>query len=249
MLEIRAIRENKEEIIKGFQKRFFDGSTLVEEVLSLDDQRKKLQTEQDEVLAQRNSISKQIGQLFQQGKTEEANQKKQEVEQLKEKINKIGEQLNETEFKLHQQLVQLPNKPHHSVALGNCDKDNVIEYTIDSLPQLSDNAQPHWDLATKYNIIDFEAGVKLTGAGFPIYKGKGARLQRALIQFFLDEADKAGYLEVQPPLLVNEASGFGTGQLPDKEGQMYYMEKDDLYLIPTAEVPNCLHALLQKRGW
>lgn len=237
MLEVRAIRENKETIIKSLQKRSLDASAIIDSVLSLDNDRKRLQGEQDEVLATRNNLSKEIGQLFQQGKPEEANQKKQEVEQLKEKISQIGDQLMETEKQLRQELVQLPNVPHTSVVFGTSDQDNVVEFTVSEVPELPNNAQPHWELASKYNIIDFETGVKLTGAGFPIYKGKAAKLQRALIQFFLDQADKAGYLEIQPPLLVNEDSGFGTGQLPDKEGQMYYVEEDNFYLIPTAEVP------------
>ncbi len=237
MLEVKEIRENKEAYVAAIQKRFFDASKLLDQVISLDDHRKSLQQEQDAVLAKRNSISKEIGQLFQQGKPEEASQKKQEVEILKATIGKIGDQLADTEKQLFDQLVQIPNIPHETVVAGKSDTDNVVEFTVDAVPELYEKAVPHWELTSKYDIIDFEAGVKLTGAGFPVYKGMGAKLQRALIQFFLDEGEKAGYLEIQPPLMVNKESGFGTGQLPDKEGQMYYVTEDDFYLIPTAEVP------------
>ena len=237
MLDVRYIRGNENAVIDGLNKRSFDAEHIVKEIITLDDQRKSLQGEHDDVLAQINTKSKNIGQLFQSGKQEEANAIKQEVAALKTSEKALNEQLSQTETLLHDALVTLPNVPHPSVVKGNSDADNEIIYSVDVLPDLGDEALPHWDLASASDIIDFETGVKLTGAGFPVYKGKGAKLQRALVQFFLDEAEAAGYLEVQPPLLVNEDSGFGTGQLPDKEGQMYHVTEDDLYLIPTAEVP------------
>lgn len=237
MLELRILRENKDKVIDGLNKRFFDSAGLVEQVIALDDKRKDLQGKQDDVLAKRNSISKEIGKLFQMGQAEEANKKKAEVNDLKDEIAALDEELQAAENELKNVLVQLPNVPHKSVVAGKSDEDNVVEFTVDALPDLGENALPHWELAAKYNLIDFEAGVKLTGAGFPVYKGKGAKLQRALIQFFLNEGEKAGYTEIQPPLMVNEDSGFGTGQLPDKEGQMYHVQNENFYLIPTAEVP------------
>ncbi len=240
MLEISYIRENRERVLQGLKVRNFSEEELeiVEKVLSLDDKRKNLQTELDNKLAERNSISKSIGDLFKQGKKDEANAMRQQVNDLKDNASQIEEDLKLTKSKLAETLVQLPNIPHPSVPTGNTDEDNeVAKDWTGALPDLGDDAKPHWELASRYNIFDLELGVKITGSGFPVFRGKGARLVRALIAFFLDEAARAGYEEVIPPLLVNESTAYGTGQLPDKEGQMYYAEKDDLYLIPTAEVP------------
>ena len=240
MLEISYIRENRERVLQGLKVRNFSEEELeiVEKVISLDDKRKTLQTELDNKLAERNSISKSIGDLFKQGKKEEANAMRQQVNNLKDKTGQLEEELKATKSSLAETLVQLPNIPHPSVPAGNTDEDNEIakDWTGD-LPELGEDAKPHWELASQYNIFDLELGVKIAGSGFPVFRGKGARLVRALIAFFLDEAARAGYEEVIPPLLVNESTAYGTGQLPDKEGQMYYAEKDDLYLIPTAEVP------------
>jgi len=240
MLEISYIRENRERVLQGLKVRNFSEEELgiVEEVLSLDDKRKNLQTELDNKLAERNSLSKSIGDLFKQGKKEEANAMRQQVNELKEEASQLEEGLKQTKTTLAETLVQLPNIPHPSVPAGNTDEDNeVAKDWTGKLPDLGDDAKPHWELASQYNIFDLELGAKIAGSGFPVFRGKGARLVRALIAFFLDEAARAGYEEVIPPLLVNEATAYGTGQLPDKEGQMYYAEKDDLYLIPTAEVP------------
>lgn len=240
MLEISYIRENRERVLQGLKVRNFSEEELeiVEKVISLDDKRKNLQTELDNKLAERNSISKSIGDLFKQGKKDEANAMRQQVNDLKEKAGQIEEELKTTKSSLAETLVQLPNIPHPSVPAGNTDEDNeVAKDWTGTLPDLGDDAKPHWELASQYNIFDLELGVKIAGSGFPVFRGKGARLVRALIAFFLDEATRAGYEEVIPPLLVNESTAYGTGQLPDKEGQMYYAEKDDLYLIPTAEVP------------
>lgn len=240
MLEISYIRENRERVLQGLKVRNFSEEELeiVEKVISLDDKRKTLQTELDNKLAERNSISKSIGDLFKQGKKEEANAMRQQVNNLKDKTGQLEEELKATKSSLAETLVQLPNIPHPSVPAGNTDEDNEIakDWPGD-LPELGEDAKPHWELASQYNIFDLELGVKIAGSGFPVFRGKGARLVRALIAFFLDEAARAGYEEVIPPLLVNESTAYGTGQLPDKEGQMYYAEKDDLYLIPTAEVP------------
>ncbi len=240
MLEISYIRENRERVLQGLKVRNFSEEELeiVEKVLSLDDKRKTLQTELDNKLAERNSISKSIGDLFKQGKKEEANAMRQQVNSLKDAAGQIEEELKATKASLAETLVQLPNIPHPSVPVGNTDEDNEIAKDwAGDLPELGEDAKPHWELASQYNIFDLELGVKIAGSGFPVFRGKGARLVRALIAFFLDEAARAGYEEVIPPLLVNESTAYGTGQLPDKEGQMYYAEKDDLYLIPTAEVP------------
>ena len=240
MLEISYIRENRERVLQGLKVRNFSEEELemVEKVLSLDDQRKTLQTELDNKLAERNSISKSIGDLFKQGKKDEANAMRQQVNNLKDKASQIEDDLKTTKSALAEALVQLPNIPHPSVPAGNTDEDNEIAKDwAGDLPELGEDAKPHWELASQYNIFDLELGVKITGSGFPVFRGKGARLVRGLIAFFLDEAARAGYEEVIPPLLVNESTAYGTGQLPDKEGQMYYAEKDDLYLIPTAEVP------------
>lgn len=240
MLEISYIRENRERVLEGLKVRNFSEEELeiVEKVIALDDKRKNLQTDLDNKLAERNSISKSIGDLFKQGKKDEANAMRQQVNNLKDTASQIEEELKATKTTLTETLVQLPNIPHPSVPAGNTDEDNEIakDWT-GALPELGEDAKPHWELATQYNIFDLELGVKIAGSGFPVFRGKGARLVRALIAFFLDEAARAGYEEVIPPLLVNEATAYGTGQLPDKEGQMYHAVKDDLYLIPTAEVP------------
>ena len=237
MLELSAIQEQAEEIIERLKKRNIDATESINAILLHDNQRKETQTKHDELLAQINSTSKQIGELYKSGKADEANSLKQNVAALKEQSSALADQLSDIEEKLQHELVQVPNIPHQSVPKGSADTDNEVVFSVDELPQLAENALPHWELAAKYNLIDFEAGVKITGAGFPVYKGKGAQLQRALINFFLAEANKTGYTEMQPPILVNEASGFGTGQLPDKEGQMYHVQNENFYLIPTAEVP------------
>lgn len=236
MLTLRQIQENKAGVIERLRIKNFDATALVDEIISLDQRRKAQQAEADGLQAEMNALSRAIGQLFKEGKAEEANAAKEKTGGMKEQIKVLTTGLEETEQALQQLLVQLPNLPHASVPAGKGAEDNEEVRSGGDLPQLKE-ALPHWELARKYDLIDFELGVKLTGAGFPVYKGKGARLQRALINFFLDEATKAGYEEVLPPLLVNEDSGFGTGQLPDKEGQMYHVGVDNLYLIPTAEVP------------
>ncbi|MCS6795442.1 MAG: serine--tRNA ligase [Raineya sp.] len=238
MLQISVIRENTEKVIKGLQKKHFaNAESIIQQVLEIDAQRRQAQKQQDDALAESNRLSKQIGILMKEGKKEEAEQIKIQAKNLSEEAKKLVEKANELEEKLHQILVTIPNLPSEQVPEGKSAEDNEIVYQHGKLPDLPANALPHWELIVKYNIIDFELGNKVTGAGFPFYKGKGAKLQRALINFFLDEAEKAGYLEVQPPILVNKDSGFGTGQLPDKDGQMYFVEADELYLIPTAEVP------------
>ncbi len=215
----------------------FSAGENVEKILSLDNDRRKIQTELDALNAEANTLAKQIGELFKTGKQAEANELKNKSGALKESAKKLEANLSSAEEELNKVLVLLPNLPSIKVPKGKTPADNENVYSEGDLPKLSANAKPHWELAQKYDLIDFELGVKLTGAGFPVYKGKGAKLQRALINFFLDKATKAGYLEVEPPILVNEESGFGTGQLPDKEGQMYSVPLDKLYLIPTAEVP------------
>lgn len=237
MLQLPFIRENKEAVIKRLAIRNIDAKPLVDQVISLDEERRTLQAQLDNVLAESNSISKEIGMLFKSGKAEEANALKAKTGDLKESSKTLSEQLNEKVDALNQLLYQIPNVPHDSVPSGNSDEDNEEVYREGDVPKLHSEALPHWELAKKYDIIDFELGNKITGAGFPVYKGKGARLQRALIAYFLDKNTEAGYTEFQLPHLVNEASGFGTGQLPDKEGQMYHVTEDNLYLIPTAEVP------------
>ncbi|KQC30286.1 serine--tRNA ligase [Flagellimonas eckloniae] len=237
MLQLQTIRENKESIITALKKRNVDAEPILSAILDLDEKRRSIQTELDGTLAESNKLSKEIGMLFKSGKAQEANQLKEQTSGLKEASKQLGEDLNATSAALQEQLYQLPNIPHASVPTGNSDADNEEIFSEGDIPTLIEGALPHWELAKKYDIIDFELGVKVTGAGFPIYKGKGARLQRALISYFLDKNTDAGYTEVQPPHLVNEASGYGTGQLPDKEGQMYHVQTDDLYLIPTAEVP------------
>ena len=240
MLEVSFIRDHKESVIEGLKRRNFKDEDLgiIDEIIQLDDTRKVTQTNLDSLLAKSNALSKEIGNLFKQGKREEADELKNEVAQLKESQKVLSNTLNETKEKLEEALLNVPNHPHESVPAGNTDEDNEVFKAYEgALPVLPDDSLPHWELAKKYNLFDMELGVKLTGAGFPVFRKKGAKLQRALINFFLDEADAAGYEEIIPPLLVNEDSARGTGQIPDKEGQMYHAEKDDLYLIPTAEVP------------
>ena len=214
-----------------------DAAPIVSKILELDQERRSIQTQLDNTLAESNKLSKEIGMLFKSGKAAEANAIKEKTTTLKETSKKLTEDLNSTANALLEQLYLVPNIPHDSVPMGNSDEDNEEIFKTGEIPKLGEDALPHWELAKKYDIIDFELGVKVTGAGFPVYKGKGARLQRALISYFLDKNVEAGYVEVQPPLMVNEASGYGTGQLPDKEGQMYHVQADNLYLIPTAEVP------------
>ena len=237
MLTLKYITENTEDVIKRLAKKHFDGAEIIARVVELDRTRKATQAQVDAKSAEMNVLSKQIGVLFQQGKQAEAGEAKAKTTVLKDEIKALNERLGETEKTLQELLVLIPNLPHESVPEGLHAEDNVVEKMGGHVPDLPADALPHWELAKKYDLIDFELGVKITGAGFPVYKGKGARLQRALIAFFLDNAREAGYLEVQPPYVVNAASGYGTGQLPDKEGQMYHCNEDDLYLIPTAEVP------------
>jgi len=236
MLTLKYITENTADVIKRLAKKHFDGTVIIAQVVELDQARKSTQTQLDNVSAEMNALSKAIGTLFQQGKHAEANDAKAKTAELKETIKSLGDRLTEIEVELQNLLVQIPNLPHESVPEGKHAEHNVTEKEGGKIPELGDGALPHWDLAKKYDLIDFETGVKITGAGFPVYKGKGARLQRALINFFLDNAQDAGYLEIQTPYLVNAESGYGTGNLPDKEGQMYHCAIDDLYLIPTSEV-------------
>ena len=237
MLTLKVINENTELVIKKLAKKHFDANEIINKVVEIDRQRRNSQTVLDKSLGELNEISKTIGGLMKAGRKDEAEQARAKVADIKEVNRKIEEELKDSEQALHDLLVTIPNLPSDEVPEGKVAEDNVVEKTGGIVPDLADDALPHWDLAKKYDLIDFELGVKITGAGFPVYKGKGARLQRALINFFLDKARDAGYLEVQPPYVVNSASGYGTGQLPDKEGQMYHATLDDLYLIPTAEVP------------
>ncbi len=237
MLELQRIRENKEEVIERLAVKNFHASGIVDEIVSLDQQRRATQKQRDDILAQSKKLAREIGRYFTSGEKEKAEAVRRESLALKEQVKTLSDELDKISGTLHNKLVELPNLPHPSVPRGNSDADNEVVFTEGEMPVLPQNALPHWKLADKYKIIDFDLGSKVTGAGFPFYRGKGARLQRALINFFLDEAIGAGYLEYQPPLMVNEASGFGTGQLPDKEGQMYYIGLDKLYMIPTAEVP------------
>ena len=237
MLQVPFIRENKDLVITRLAKRNFDATQIVEEVITFDEERKQIQTELDNTLAESNAISKEIGMLYKSGQAEKANVLKAKTSDLKEVSKELGEKLNAKVEALTNLLYKIPNVPHESVPAGNSEDDNEEIFKEGTIPTLHDKALPHWELAKKYDIIDFELGNKIAGAGFPVYKGKGARLQRALIAYFLDKNTEAGYTEYQLPLLVNEASCYGTGQLPDKEGQMYHDSRDDLYLIPTAEVP------------
>ena len=237
MLQVPYIRNHKEEVITKLAVKNFDAKDIIDEIIALDEQRRKTQAELDNKLAESNKLSREIGMLYKSGKVEEANAKKAETADLKEKSQELSQVLSSSENELKELLVQIPNIPHESVPTGNSEEDNKIVSQEGDIPDLGDHAKPHWELVAEKNIIDFELGVKITGAGFPVYRGKGARLQRALINYFLDKNIEAGYEEVIPPHLVNEASGFGTGNLPDKEGQMYHATEDNLYLIPTAEVP------------
>lgn len=238
MLRIADIANGKSKVIDGLKKKkFTQAETVIEELLQLDEQRKKSKTKLDQTLQQSNLLSKQIGTLIKEGKKEEAEKIKSETSSLKNLAKELQEEQNSFEEKIRQLLYTIPNVPHTSVPVGHSAEDNEIVSEHGEIPILPSGALPHWELIEKYDIIDFELGNKLTGAGFPVYKGKGAKLQRALINFFLSEAEKAGYLEIQPPVIINSDSGYGTGQLPDKEGQMYGIADSDFYLIPTAEVP------------
>lgn len=237
MIQIQTIRDRKDEVIERLATKHFDAKETVASILKIDTERRAVQNELDGVLAENNALAKQIGELFKSGKQEEANALKTQTVVLKEKSKLLEETLATKEIEQKNLLVVLPNIPSVLVPEGRTPEDNVVVFEHGEMPQLPANAIPHWDLAAKYDLIDFELGVKITGAGFPVYKHKGARLQRALIQYFLDKATANGYMEMQVPHLVNEDSGFGTGQLPDKEGQMYHVGIDGFYLIPTAEVP------------
>ena len=240
MLQTSFIRENAEQLKAGLRKRNFSDEDLqlVDQAIQLDDQRKAQQTELDSLLASRNQMSGEIGQLFKSGQRDKAEELRAKVTELKERAGTLEADLKETQMQLQAVLYSIPNMPHESVPPGSTDEDNeVYQAWEQEMPKLPESAKPHWELAKEYNLFDLELGVKITGSGFPLYRGKGARLQRALISFFLDEATAAGYEEIIPPLLVNEATATGTGQLPDKEGQMYHVTEDHLYLIPTAEVP------------
>ena len=237
MLTLQQIKANPQDIVRRLAIKGFDGSDEINRLLALDDDRRAAQLNNDNLAAELNKAAAQIGALMKQGDKQQAEEAKKKVAQLKEQQKAIAEKLSEIETEMRNRLLNIPNVPCDMVPEGKTAADNVVEKTGGQMPQLPDDALPHWELAKKYNIIDFDLGVKITGAGFPVYIGKGARLQRALIQFFLDQANEAGYTEIQPPYVVNEASGYGTGQLPDKAGQMYYVNEDNLYLIPTAEVP------------
>jgi len=238
MLQVTAIRENKDNVIKGLEKRAFpQAAEIIEKVLDVDNNRKKSQAKHEELLAEANTLSKQIGSLMKEGKREEAEEIKAKSAELKSKSKTLGEEQVKYENELLDLLYNIPNVPNDHVPAGASEDNNEVISEHGSTPSLHDKAVPHWDLIKQYDIIDFELGVKVTGAGFPFYKGKGARLQRALINFFLDEATKLGYNEVQPPIVINEDSGYGTGQLPDKDGQMYHIKEENFFLIPTAEVP------------
>jgi len=237
MLQIQFIRENTTEVIERLKKRNIDAETLIKRALEIDDMRKKAQYECDALLAESNRLSRTVGELMKAGNKEEAEKVRSRSAEMKDEIRVLEEKVKQLESELQQHLYQIPNAPYHLVPEGKGAEDNLEIKKGGVMPNLPADALPHWDLAVKYNLIDFELGVKITGAGFPVYKGKMARLQRAMVNFLLDQNTKAGYTEYVPPLLVNEASGYGTGQLPDKEGQMYFIGEDNLYLIPTSEVP------------
>ena len=237
MLQVNFLKEHRDRVLEGLKKRNFKNLELVDNAISLDDERKKVQFDMDSQLAEINKISKEIGLLMKEGKKEEAENAKQKTAQYKEASKDLQQKLNEIEEKLTEILYLIPNIPHESVKAGVSADDNENIYQSHDVKGLGEGAIPHWELASKYNLINFELGVKIAGAGFLVYLGKGAKLQRSLVQFFLDRNTEAGYMEVNPPHVVNEASGYGTGQLPDKEGQMYFVNEDNLYLIPTAEVP------------
>lgn len=237
MIELNTLRAQPEEIVNKLLIKNFDAKELVSELLILDKEKREIQVENDALLNKRNVLSKEIGELFKSGKVTEANEKKEETKNLNDSIQVLKDKFNELDQKIDAILYQLPNIPNSEVPKGKTPEDNITIFEKGEAKNMDASAKPHWELAKELDLIDFDLGVKITGAGFPVYKGKGAKLQRALINFFLDEAENAGYKEVIPPLLVNEASGYGTGQLPDKEGQMYHATEDNFYLIPTAEVP------------
>ena len=250
MLQVAYIREHKEEIIERMKVRNFDAEEIINKVIDVDKERRDTQVILDKNLAEANALAKQIGELFKTGKKEEAGELRKRTSELKEGNKVLHDKLNQLEKELQEMLYHIPNVPNKIVPEGKSDADNEVILEEGTIPDLGEHNKPHWDLTNDYDLIDFELGVKVTGAGFPIYKGKGARLQRAFVNFFLDHAIEQGYNEVQPPLLVNEATGYGTGQLPDKEGQMYHCQNDDLYLIPTAEVPitNIYRDVILKEG-
>lgn len=237
MLALQHIRENKYVILEGLKKRNFQSPEKIDQILELDQERRAQQANLDQHLAQANNLAKKIGMLFKKGEVAKANELKKETTSLKELTKKIQKKLQNTTVSLNELRIQIPNVPHDSVPPGSGEEDNEEIFQSGNIPNLGNEPLAHWDLAQKYDLIDFDLGTKITGAGFPVYKGKGARLQRGLVNYLLDKNTQSGYLEMQVPHLVNEASGFGTGQLPDKEGQMYQVQNDDLYLIPTAEVP------------
>ena len=237
MLQVSYIRENKARVLERLAIKHFEQPELVDQIINMDEDRRSTQSELDALSAEANAAARKVGDLMRQGLKDEAEKIKAQTSGYKERTKELGEKLTAIETLLQSELLLLPNLPHASVPKGNSPEENVTVFENGDKPELPENALPHWDLAAKYDIIDFELGNKIAGAGFSVYKGKGARLQRALINFFLDHANAAGYREMQPPVVVNEASGFGTGQLPDKEGQMYHIGLDNLYLIPTAEVP------------
>ena len=237
MLTVPYIRDNKETILRGLKIKNFAYPELIDQILALDNQRRSRQVKTNEMQAEMNKLSKDIGMLFKSGEQEKAMQVKEQTTKIKRELEILEQELQQSSSQLTELLIQVPNIPHPSVPPGNSDADNKEIRRGGAFPRLEEGAMPHWDLAKKYGLIDFELGVKITGGGFPVFQGQGARLQRALITWFLDENTKAGYQEILPPFMVNEASGFGTGQLPDKEGQMYHVTGDNLYLIPTAEVP------------
>ena len=237
MLQLSVIKENKEEAIRLLAIKGFTKTEILDQLIDLDEKRKSTQKQLDDFLTESNKMAKEIGILFKSGKTEEANQLKTKTTELKQSTKQLSEELESIQKELNKLILEVPNLPHPSVPAGKSDKDNEIVFEEGEIPTLIENAEPHWELAKKYDIIDFDLGSKVTGAGFPFYKNQGARLQRALINFFLDEAYSKGYAEYQTPLFVNEDSAYGTGQLPDKEGQMYHVTEDNFYLIPTAEVP------------
>jgi len=237
MLTLQLINQDPEEVIRRLAVKHFDGREPIMRIVDLDKQRRALQKQRDDNAAVLNKMAAQIGALMKQGNRDEAENVKAQVAQLKTANKEIDDNLSAAQDEITEILLSVPNVPYSGVPEGKTAEDNVVEKTGGKMPDLPEDALPHWDLAKKYNLIDFDLGVKITGAGFPVYVGKGARLQRALVQFFLDEAGKAGYVEIEPPFVVNEASGLGTGQLPDKEGQMYHCQVDNFYLIPTAEVP------------
>lgn len=237
MIQIAYLRENKSEVINRLSIKNFDATQLADEILEVDEQRRNLQKELDAVLSYQNLLAKEVGEFFKRGLPHEAQEAKEKSVALKDTAKELGDKMTEAEKRMNDLLVRLPNMPHTSVPKGKTPEDNEVLFCVKEIPTLPENAKPHWELTNQYDIIDFELGVKITGSGFPVYKGKGAKLQRALINFFLDHATANGYTEVQPPIFINEDSGFGTGQLPDKEGQMYHIGADNFYLIPTAEVP------------